>query len=298
MFFHRRTIREIPRRLPDGSAEIDDTVLLSQLCPGSRISNQIYKPSMLRSGFAPWPHKVERVTFYEFSFNRTVIEDFEFNECVFEQCLFIGTIFRNCRFRSCRFIDTNFWRSEFYDCFVDPAQFDECLPSYRYENIGVHLFQQLLKNSRQQSQPDFADEAQYRFRKWKRYQLRAEMLGSGEVGKFVWSLPTFLGLWVFDRAAGSGMRVRRLMLSSLVLLLGISCLNWRFADEMGLQQGAHVVSTFGDAFYVTTVIMTTLGFGDITPNALVGRLVISFEALLGFALFAFITSSLYRRLSS
>jgi len=298
MLFNRSALREIPQRLLDGTREIDEPTLLSQLSPGAEVSDQVYKPSALRSTFAPWPHKVEKVTFCRFSFSQTEIEDFEFNGCIFNQCLFIGTIFRNCRFRSCRFIDTNVWRSEFYDCFVDPAQFDECLPSRRYENIGVHLFQQLLKNNRQQSQPDFADEAQYRFRQWQRHQLRAEMLGSGKWGMFAWHLPSFLGLWVFDKAAGSGMRVRRLLLSCLIVLLAFSLFNWHFAAEMGLQQGTHVVSSFGDAFYVTTVIMTTLGFGDITPTALTGRLAVSFEALLGFALFAFLTSSLYRRLSS
>jgi hypothetical protein len=290
--------RENLFELPDVTVQIDEAGLLPLMEKGATVSGLLYNPQTLTSRFAPWPHRVSGVTFRRVSFNQTVMQSFEFVDCAFERCLFVGTIFRKCRFSSCRFLDCNFYRSEFSECFVNPSQFDRCLPRRGYENVGLHLFQELLHNSRQQSQPDFADEAQCRFRRWQRYQLRAEMIGSRDPIKIAKRLPSFLWRLLFDLAAGSGMRLRRILLSCLLVLLSTTFANWRLAAEMGLQQDKHVISSFGDAFYVTTVIMTTLGFGDITPLTLAGRLAVSCEALVGFMLFAFLTSTLYRKLSS
>ena len=298
MAFYWIALSEVPQRSSADAPEIGEAELLPQLQSGAEVSDQVYAPSYLRSNYAPLPHRVENVTFRRVSFSQTQIENFEFTGCVFDQCLFTRTIFRNCRFRLCNFINTNFWRSEFDGCFADPSQFDQCLPIRRYENIGVHLFQQLLKNSRLQAQPDFADEAQYRFRKWQRYQLRAEMLASESILTITWHFPEFVIRWMFDFFMGSGMRLRRLSISCLGVLFSFTLLNWSMAGEFGLQGEGQVISRLADAFYVTTVIMTTLGFGDITPCTTVGRVVISVEAITGFVLFAFLTSSLYRKVSS
>ncbi len=40
--------------------------------------------------------------------------------------------------------------------------------------------------------------------------------------------------------------------------------------------------TLIDSFYFTCITITTLGFGDITPNTQMGKLLVTFQALSGF----------------
>lgn len=284
--------------LPSVTARVDQAGLIPLMHKGNFVREVFYYPSRLVSSYAPWRHKIDRVSFVKVSFTQTVIDDYEFKYCRFERCLFIGTTFRNCRFTNCDFISCNFFRSEFFECFVDPSQFDGCLPKAGYENIGVHLFQELLRNSRQQVQPDFADEAQYRFRKWQRYQLWAQMVNSGSFRTFFKSLPKHSILYAFDRLTGSGMRIGRLLTTCSIAVVAISVLNWSCATLFGLKHENVVITKFGDAFYTTVIVMTTLGFGDITPTESLGRIAVSCEALFGFMVFAFLTSTLYRKLSS
>lgn len=271
--------------------------LIAIIADDVEISCKLYIPPQLNSAFSPWRHIVNGTIFYEISFSKTEIHSFEFNNCTFERCLFIGTIFKDCRFASCRFIQCNPFRVQFVGCFADPSQFDQCLPEHGSANLGVHLFQQLLLNSRQQAQPDFSDEAQFRFRRWQHRQLRAELKANSTRKSWDRVLKYLLALF-FDIAAGSGMRLGRLLLSSGIFLSIISLVNWLLAPFLGLKENGQVIENLPDAFYFTTVIMTTLGFGDMTPHTQFGRLVVSCEAICGFVLFAFLTSTLYRRLSS
>jgi len=285
--------------LPDVKDEIKCVEdLIKLLNASSTINRKLYIPSYLKSSYSPWPYIIKNVTFFEVSFSKTEVELFEFTDCIFERCLFIGTIFLKCRFSSCRFIDCNPYRVQFIAYFVDPTQFDQCLSKGRSANLGLHLFQQLLLNSRQQVQPDFSDEAQFRFRRWQHRQLRAELAASFFTWKSFKRVAQYLLAVFFDIAAGSGMRLGRLLLSSAILLLSTTVVNWLLAQYLGLEENGRVIDKLPDAFYLTTVIMTTLGFGDITPHTQAGRLMVSCEAVCGFVLFAFLTSTLYRRLSS
>jgi hypothetical protein len=277
--------------------EVDEAAFLACLeSSATSCANILYRPEALRSPYTPWRFRVRGVTFRNVSFTRTMITEFDFTDCIFRRCLFIGTIFRNCRFTACRFFDCNPHRVEFEECFIDPRSFVACIPERQYANIGVYLFQELLRSSRQQAQPDFTDEAQYHFRRWQRFRLRQEL-------KTMRSLISrtglrFLGLLVFDVTTGSGMRLGRLAISAIVLLLVISTLNWLCACPFGLDQGTKTIRSFVDAFYFSTVVTTTLGFGDITPTTSLGRLVVSGEAIVGFSLFALLASTMYRRISS
>jgi hypothetical protein len=258
----------------------------------------LYRPETLKSIFQPWRYRVNGVTFTNVSFRQTTISDFDFTNCTFEECLFISTIFRNCRFTSCSFVRCNPHRIEFHECFVDPLSFCQCIAKREYANIGVYLFQELLRNSRQQAQPNFADEAQYQFSRWNRFKLERD-LASMHQWRERWSARSrSLALFAFEIGAGYGMRLRRLTLSSFVLLLFISTINWVLADQFGLQQIDKPVHDFVQAIYFSTVVMTTVGFGDITPTTTAGRLVVSVEAITGFVLLALLTSTLYRRFSS
>ena len=275
------------------------TTFLALLGPAATsCTNVLYRPETLTSPYRPWKFRVRNIIFCNVSFTQTTITDFEFTNCTFQRCLFIGTIFRNCRFTSCHFVNCNPHRVEFEECFLDPRSFVNCIPERRYANIGVYLFQELLRNSRQQAQPDFSDEAQYHFRRWQRFQLRQELGESRPLRSKCGMGLRFIGYLVFDLTAGSGMRLGRLMISALCLLLFISASNWLFAGLFGLQQNARNIVSFIDAFYFSAVVMTTLGFGDITPTTWIGRLFVSGEAIIGFTLFALLASTMYRRFYS
>jgi len=287
--------------LPDVTNKVDQAGLTGLLSngAGAQIGAIVYEPDKLTSNFEPQHHRVKQVLFSNSIFSYTIIQRFDFDSCTFDRCLFIGTIFQDCRFRKCKFLNCNFFRSEFLSCFADPSQFDECLPRKGYENVGVHLFQELLRNSRLQVQPDFADEAQFRFRRWQRYQLWAEMVNSRSPSVFLRGLPRYTAKLLFSGLTGSGMRLSRLLFSAAVGLLFVSTINLWLAQPFGLKvSGGGIIKSFDQALYVTVVIMTTLGFGDITPTESLGRLAVSFEALIGFTVFAFLASTLYRRLSS
>jgi Ion channel len=90
------------------------------------------------------------------------------------------------------------------------------------------------------------------------------------------------------------MRLGRLTVSSALVLFFFTVINWSFAVPMGFPPALTLV----DAFYFSTVVATTLGFGDITPTTALGRIVVSGEAITGFVLFAFLTSTMYRKFNS
>ncbi len=195
-------------------------------------------------------------------------------------------------------MDCNPYRAEFERCYIDPASFENCILDRQYSNIGVYLFQELLRNSRQQVQPDFSDEAQYLFRKWQRHQLRQELKGPGDCSsrwRTSWRLAR---LRAFEFVSGSGVRLGKLINFALMILLLFTAVNWLFAVQFGLMQSGKVIGSFIDAFYFATVVTTTLGFGDITPATALGRIAVSVEAIVGFVLFALVTSTMYRKFSS
>ena len=286
-------------RLREPVVEVDEGSFLALLMSKTTdCRNLLYRPETLKSIFQPWRYRVEGVTFTNVSFRQTTISDFDFTNCKFEECLFVSTIFRNCRFTSCSFVRCNPHRIEFHECFVDPRSFFHCIAEREYANIGVYLFQELLRNSRQQAQPNFADEAHFQFSRWDRFRLERDLAGMQRWRERWWGRSRSLALFAFEIGAGYGMRLRRLACSSVALLLLISIMNWGFADQFGLQQNDKPVHDFVRAFYFSTVVMTTVGFGDITPTTTVGRLVVSAEAIAGFVLLAMLTSTLYRRFSS
>lgn len=260
--------------------------------------NFLYKPDVLKNPYTTGRFRVKDKKFVNVSFSHTVITGFDFTDCTFECCLFIGTIFSDCRFTSGEFIDSNPHRIEFKDCFVDPTSFENCIHDHKFSNIGVYLFHELLRNSRQQAQPDFSDEALYRFKKWERHLLWQNILRSSSwITKGCLAI-NFGRLYLFNLVTGSGMRLGRLAISSFLVLLLFTLINLLLAVPMGLGPSENFNGSFVDAFYFSTVVTTTLGFGDISPSTPLGRIIVSIEAVAGFVIFALLTSTMYRKFTS
>jgi len=263
------------------------------------IRDLLYKPDRLESVEPPKKWRVRNKRFYNVSFARTVISQIEFTDCHFESCLFVGSVVSDCRFNNCHFVSCNFYRSEIRGCFIDPQSFSKCLDPKRHANIGVGLYQELLHNSRQQVQPEFTNLSQYQFIRWKRYLKWDEI----EKSNLRWSkkfLKRFalLPAWAFEITTGSGVRLSNLAISSSLMLLTITLLNHYFSVEFGLKLSGEPIASIMESFYFSTIVVTSLGFGDITPGTDLGRFVIACEAIAGFLTFAVLVSMAFRKISS
>lgn len=261
------------------------------------IQDSQYSPDELVSTAFPRLWRIRDKTFRNFSFAKTEIKELEFQNCTFEGCLFMGTIFSNCRFTDCRFISCNVHRFELRNVYVNPKAFSECIPNKNYANIGVHLFQELLRNSRMQAQPDYADVAQFMFRRWQRYLNWDELKEFPLHRRPAKTLPV-VGAWMFELFLGSGVRLRNLACTTIGLVVALSLMHWELRESLGLTSNGAKMQTIIDAFYFTSVTLTTLGYGDISPSTEIGRIVIGFEALLGFVLLATLASTIFRKFSS
>lgn len=263
------------------------------------IRDLLYRPDILESVEPPKKWRVRNKKFYNVSFARTVISQIEFTDCHFESCLFTGSLVSDCRFNNCHFVSCNFYRAEIRGCFIDPKSFARCLDPKKHANIGVSLYQELLHNSRQQAQPEFANLSQYQFTRWKRYLKWDEI----EKSNLSWSKKvlkrfSLLPAWTFEITTGSGVRLSNLAITSSLMLLTITGLNYYFSADFGLKLSGEPIASIVESFYFSTIVVTSLGFGDITPSTDLGRFVIACEAIAGFLTFAVLVSMAFRKITS
>lgn len=263
------------------------------------IRDLLYRPDRLESVEPPKKWRVRNKNFYNVSFAKTVILQVEFTNCKFVNCLFTGAIISECRFNNCQFELCNFYRAEIRGSFVDPRSFSKCLNPKKHANIGVGLYQELLHNSRQQAQPDFSSYSQYHFMKWRRY-LRRDEIASSNAGywKKIYSKISILPAWLFEITTGSGMRLSNLAFTSSLMLCATTVLNYGFRSEFGLKLAGKPIASITESFYFSTIVVTSLGFGDITPSTDLGRFVIACEAIAGFLTFALLVSMAFRKITS
>lgn len=284
-------------RLPGEPVSIDGDEFLKLTDAGGEIRGIVYEPPTLVGPSFPRRERIENCHFIEVSLSKTSIERFEFINCTFNSCLFIGTIFRECRFSECKFIDCNTHRIEFVDVFVSPLAFASSLDRRRHQNIGVHLYQELLNNSRRQSQPDFAQDALFEFRRWLRFEKKYLMSQPGVPLRSRCRLGFQVLLsWMADILFGYGIHFGSYLRTASILALFLAWMNWYFISAFGLKIDQHSSHKFVDAFYFTIITLTTVGYGDITPQSLLGRLIISGEAVAGFFLLAVLASMIYRKM--
>lgn len=76
-------------------------------------------------------------------------------------------------------------------------------------------------------------------------------------------------------------RRRRLAVTFLALLVMISTLIFAYVEKH---------SVF-DSFYWTITVITTVGFGDITPHTIVGKVLFIFDAISGITTYIYLITS-------
>jgi hypothetical protein len=257
------------------------------------IKDILYEPKL----FAPDrpKNRVEGKTFTNVSLSKKEFRGIEFKRCTFFDCLFIGTKFISCEFHDCRFEHCNPYKASFVDTYINPEVFAKTLDPNNHSNIGVWLFQQLLSNSVKCQQPQFAQTAQYLFRKWLRYQYTYEYK-KGSMGLWLY-LRKWLPSFLYDHLAGYGIRLMPFLRLTIILLFTVTAVNhycWVHFN-MNEAQAAGGVSSWVVSFYYTVITMTTVGYGDIIPRSTVGMFVVSIEALLGLLWLSLLASIIIKR---
>ena len=252
--------------------------------------------------------EVRGKTFKRCRLSHTKFSGIVFRNCAFEQCLMIGCTFAACEFHRCSFVTTNTYKITIKESYIDPLSFRECLDKRRHQNIGTQLFQELLRNSRDQDQIEFERDAMFLFLRWKRYQdwyelgQKIENLTGGfsrRVGLLVEIIRSFISCllkWVWEIISGSGLRVKRLVASATIAAVSLSVVNFQFREELGLENAGKPITDYLDALYFTVVSLTTLGYGDITPGTSIGQILAILQSIVGFFLFAMLASVFFRRL--
>ncbi len=263
------------------------------------LCDSIYEPDTLDSRDEKRVTKLVSKTFERVSFSKTEIKDIIFSDCTFLECLLIGTEITDCKFHNCTFQKTNTHKIVFNNTYIDPLSFVSCLDKNKYQNLGVHLFQNLMNNSRDTAQPEFEADAHFLFLRWKRYQEIYEVRKIWQKDKklSVRKRLRILVRYTWELLFGSGIRIRHYIatVSSGVLL--ISAGNYVFRGQLGLCEGGASIASIVDSLYFSTITLTTLGFGDITPTTQLGRLVVAAESILGFFMFATLASMLFRKIA-
>ena len=157
-------------KLPDHNTINSQDEFYAHLKKSDHLKNTIYKPDILDKKLSSQTTRISDKTFECVSFSRTTIKNIIFNNCTFRNCLLIGSRIVDCEFHNCHFILTNTHKINIHNTYIDPESFRKCLKKNTHQNIGVHLYQILLKNCRTSEQIEFERDAQFNFLRWKRYQ--------------------------------------------------------------------------------------------------------------------------------
>ena len=76
-------------------------------------------------------------------------------------------------------------------------------------------------------------------------------------------------------------RRRKWAITYLVTLVSLSTLIFSYVEKHSLF----------DAFYWTITVLTTVGFGDITPHTLIGKVLFIFDAISGITTYVYLITS-------
>ncbi|MFC1759261.1 ion channel [Planctomycetota bacterium] len=271
-----------------GSQPDFNTLLVS-----NQITDVLYQPDELVADGAG--RRIIGKTFQNVSFSKTTLRGWTFRDCTFQDCLFIGSRIEHCEFHGCRFANCNTHKIEIESTYVDPEVFAKMLHPKQHANIGVHLFQQLLKNATDTQQPTFRNSAEYHFRNWRRYQWDYDVK-TGRSALLPY-LCKWLPEWLYFVFAGYGLRSRFFMIWSVVFFALVIIINHTLWSVLEITSSGKAVSEAKliQSTYFSLVTLTTLGYGDLVPSSDAGMGIITVEAILGIIWVSILASIVIRR---
>jgi len=100
-----------------------------------------------------------------------------------------------------------------------------------------------------------------------------------------------------EKFFGHGVKLRIYFRTAAWMILLFTLLNYLCRNWFGLCFSEGPITSLIDALYFTIISLTTVGYGDIAPTKELGKIIISLENMLGFGMFGFLISMLYRRIA-
>jgi len=270
---------------------------LRQLLGASKVLNGFFLTSK-RFVTGRTEFKVADTKFINFGAKRVVFTGVQFSRCSFVDCLFLGIEFRDCEFHQCRFVHTCTHKIKFVRTYIDPASFEDCIPHpFQHANLGVHLFQQLCQNASAAYQIDHLEKAEFEFRRWLGREIVLEFVRHRT--KFREFFPRWFSNWVRKVIAGYGLRPGRTIWITAILLVVVSGTNALFWSDFDMVSDKKFegVGPLLKSLYFTVQTLSTLGYGDLTPNGVYGVAAVCFEALLGLVWLSFCASVIIKKVT-
>ncbi|MDI6050056.1 pentapeptide repeat-containing protein [Flavobacterium sp. XS2P24] len=269
------------------------------------IINIIYRPDILKPKKDHPRIKIERKSFTNVSFSKTILKNIDFTSCHFEDCLFIGTKFDNCKFRQCTFQNVNTHEINIKNTYINPESFINNFEKsdIKKSNIAVHLFQQLLNNSRDEEQSDFARISNYYFKTWQGRLSRSKFHHKKpypitRTEFYMEFLPNYLNRKVF----GYGLRLRNFTYTFAVFFCISFITNWINWKDYGMHQKDFAIDSFCPItfdfkanLYYTLDVMTQLVDSQFQPSSDYGMTMLTLQGITGFVLFSFLITVLINR---
>jgi hypothetical protein len=271
----------------------------------SEIRDILYRPDVLKNNKNHPRYKISRKTFINVSFTKTKLKNIDFTLCHFEDCLFIGTEIENCQFHQCTFKNVNTHQIEIKQTYINPESFKK---NYNRTDIGksnlaVYLFQNLVDNSRDEEQSEFARISNYYFRKWQGRLSRNKYHNKqpykiNEWEFFIEYVPNFLYRWIF----GYGLRLRSFIATFLVIYGIFYLTNLNYWSEYGFHEkdfsiasfSAENISPIANIFF-TADAMTQLVDSQFQPQTDFGMSMLTIQGFSGFILLSFLITVLINR---
>jgi hypothetical protein len=256
---------------------------------GNEFKNIQYFPNDFKSENRH-PLMMKGKKFIEVSFKDTDFVNIRFIDCRFEKCLFIGATVTDCEFTNCKFTDTNTSKLKIKNCLIDPAIFDENFDLELDSNIAIDLYHSLYKNSSESHQPEYAIESLYRMKVAERKQLDSK-LKRGLIDESTYRKEKLKHV-VSDFVSGYGLRVVKVLRLLVIVIASFTVLNYALRSFIFEKWDSF---TIVDSFYFTCVTITTLGYGDISPETQLGKIFIVIQALSGFLVISLFLSAVANR---
>lgn len=270
---------------------IESKGMMPDLVNTKNVKDKVFSPNISELSFG----RVENVTFINTEFSKTIISKTSFYECNFQDCLFIATGFYDVEFHRCRFDNCTFWKTTFHNVYLNPLNiyFDR-----RYideaANVGISIYQQLLKNFADSHQDKFYIEADIQLRKWKRYQIAYE-LSKNHITKRE-AIKQRVISYTYELVAGFGYRPARFFAATIILFLIISFINYLvIGNNISTQVHSNGHATIANTVFYSFSILTVLGFSSIEPASTLAKLLSVMEALGAIGWLAIFTSVLVKR---
>ncbi len=256
---------------------------------GDTFKNIQYFPNEFKSSNRH-PIIIKGKKFIEVSFKDTDFVNVRFIDCRFNKCLFIGATVTDCEFTNCKFVDTNTSKLKIKNCLINPTIFEDNFDLDLDSNIAVDLYHSIYKNSSESHQPEYAVESLYRMKVAEKKQLDWKRKNK-DIDETTYRKEKLKHI-ISDFVSGYGLRVSKVLRFLIIVIIFFTILNYVLRSFIFENWQCF---TWIDSLYFTCVTITTLGYGDISPNTQIGKIFIVIQALSGFVVISLFLSAFANR---